>query len=146
MLDIYHQYRAIILPISCGLTAQLLKIVAYYLKERRINLKRVTEPGGMPSSHSAAIVALCTVVGFESGIDSMVFAVTFLLSLVIMYEAAGVRRSAGEQAEVLNRMLEEFYHGRRVSEGRLRELVGHTPFEVLVGAAMGFLAGFMFGR
>jgi len=146
LLAFYQQYRAIVLPVICGLVTQLLKVMGYYLKERKINLRRVTEPGGMPSSHSAAIVALCTVVGFEAGIDSMVFAVTFLLSLVIMYEAAGVRRSAGEQAEVLNRMLEEFYHGRRVSEARLRELLGHTPFEVLVGAAMGFLAGFLFGR
>jgi hypothetical protein len=146
LLEFYAQYKAIILPIICGLVAQVLKVVGYYLKERRINLMRATEPGGMPSSHSAAIVALCTVVGFESGVHSMVFAVTLMLSLVIMYEAAGVRRAAGEQAEVLNRIMEEFYHGRKVSEGRLRELLGHTPFEVVVGAAMGFLAGLLFGR
>jgi acid phosphatase family membrane protein YuiD len=146
LLAFYHQYRAIILPILCGGVAQLLKVLGYYIRKREINLSRATEPGGMPSSHSAAIVALCTVVGFESGLDSMVFAVTFLLSLVIMYEAAGVRRAAGEQAEVLNRMLDEFYHGRKVSEARVRELVGHTPFEVVVGAVMGFAAGFFFGK
>ncbi len=146
MLAFYHQYRAIILPLLCGAAAQLLKVLGHYVRKREINLSKATEPGGMPSSHSAAIVALCTVVGFESGLNSMVFAVTFLLSLVIMYEAAGVRRAAGEQAEVLNRMLDEFYHGRKVSEARVRELVGHTPFEVLVGAVMGFAAGFFFGR
>jgi acid phosphatase family membrane protein YuiD len=146
VLGFYHQYRAILLPLLCGLAAQMLKVLGHYVKNREINLSKATEPGGMPSSHSAAIVALCTVVGFEAGVDSMVFAVTFLLSLVIMYEAAGVRRAAGEQAEVLNRMLDEFYHGRRVSEERVRELIGHTPFEVFVGAAMGFAAGFLFGR
>jgi acid phosphatase family membrane protein YuiD len=146
VITFYHQYRAILLPLICGLVAQMLKVVGHYIRRREINLSKATEPGGMPSSHSAAIVALCTVVGFESGVDSMVFAVTFLLSLVIMYEAAGVRRAAGEQAEVLNRMVDEFYHGRGVSEERVRELVGHTPFEVLVGAAMGFAAGFLFGR
>lgn len=146
MLAFYDQYRAIILPIACGLVAQLSKVVTFYVKEKKINLKRMTEPGGMPSSHSAAIVALCTIVGFERGIDSMVFAVTFLLSLVIMYEAAGVRRAAGEQAEVLNRIVNEFFQERRVAEGRLRQLLGHTPFEVLAGAVMGFMAGFLFGR
>lgn len=146
MLAFYDQYRAIILPIACGLLAQVSKVVSFYVKERKINLMRMTEPGGMPSSHSAATVALCTVIGFESGIDSMVFAVVFLLSLVIMYEAAGVRRAAGEQAEVLNKIVDEFFHDRRVSEGRLKQLLGHTPFEVLAGGAMGFIAGFLFGR
>lgn len=146
MLVFYHEYRAILLPLMCGLVAQMLKVLAHYVRNREINLNKATEPGGMPSSHSAAIVALCTVVGFEAGVNSMVFAVTFLLSLVIMYEAAGVRRAAGEQAEVLNRMLDEFYHGGRVSEDRVRELIGHTPFEVFVGAAMGFTAALLFGR
>jgi len=146
VLAFYDQYRAIILPIVCGLVAQLSKVVSFYIRERRINLKRMTEPGGMPSSHSAAIVALCTVVGFENGINSTVFAVTFLLSLVIMYEAAGVRRAAGEQAEVLNRIVDEFFRDRKVSEGKVKQLLGHTPFEVLAGAAIGFIAGFLFGR
>ncbi|TET79680.1 divergent PAP2 family protein [candidate division TA06 bacterium] len=146
MLAFYDQYRAIILPIVCGLAAQLSKVVSFYIRERKINLKRMTEPGGMPSSHSAAIVALCTVVGVENGINSTVFAVTFLLSLVIMYEAAGLRRAAGEQAEVLNRIVDEFFRDRRVSEGKLKQWLGHTPVEVLAGAAIGFIAGFLFGR
>lgn len=146
MLAFYDQYTAIILPIACGLIAQLSKVVGFYVRERRLNLMRMTEPGGMPSAHSAATVALCTVIGFESGVDSMVFAVTFLLSLIVMYEAAGVRRAAGEQAQVLNRIVDEFFQDRRISEGRLKQLLGHTPFEVLAGGAMGFIAAFLFGR
>ena len=108
----------------------------------RWNLKRFVGTGGMPSSHAAAVAALSTSVGLREGFSSTLFGVTLYLSLVIMYDAAGLRRAAGIQARVLNRIVKDHYEHR---EGHLpehlQELLGHTPFEVLVGAFLGVLYG-----
>ena len=91
----------------------------------------------MPSAHASAVAGLSTSVGNSVGFDSPLFWVTLFFSLVVMYEAAGVRRAAGQQAEVLNRIVDEIYVEKKFPGGHLRELLGHTPFEVLVGALMG---------
>lgn len=120
-----------------GFLVQGYKGVAYYVTKRRWNLRRFVQTGGMPSSHAAAVSALTVSVGLSEGFTSVLFGVTLYFSLVIMYDAAGLRRSAGQHAAILNRLLEErFAH---VEEGthRLMELLGHTPFEVAVGALLG---------
>ncbi|KPK68115.1 hypothetical protein AMJ71_04655 [candidate division TA06 bacterium SM1_40] len=125
--------------IACGLTAQCIKVVGTYLRERRINFKQFVEMGGMPSAHSAAVAALAVTVGLESGFSSALFAVTLVLSLMVMYDAAGLRGSVGRQAELLNRILDDFYATKRIPERNLRELIGHTPIEVIAGAILGIV-------
>lgn len=106
-------------------------------RDGTVNFKRLVELGGMPSAHSASVAALTTGVALEQGVHSPLFGVTAFFSLIMMYDAAGIRRSAGRQAEVLNRIVDDLKIARRVPEERLLELLGHTPFEVIVGAALG---------
>jgi acid phosphatase family membrane protein YuiD len=120
-------------------TAQFLKLIFYYSHHKKINFKILTETGGMPSSHSAFAVALTTSVGVISGFSSIEFAVALGFALVVMYDAAGLRRSAGKMAAVLNKIIDEVYsekYPRHTSE-RLMELLGHTPIEVIMGALLG---------
>jgi acid phosphatase family membrane protein YuiD len=136
--------KIFIIPLLCGITAQILKIIFSYIRNRRIDFRRFIEPGGMPSAHASAVAGLTTSVGILEGVDSHLFWVTLFFSLVVMYEAAGVRRAAGHQAEVLNRIIDDVYSEKRFPEAHLRELLGHTPYEVLVGALMGVGIPFLF--
>src|SRR5437016_8578831 len=95
----------------------------------------------MPSSHSAIVMGLTTAIGKHSGIASAPFAIALIFTFVVMYDAAGLRRAAGRQAEVLNRLVEDLVHMRGIQEARLRELLGQTPFEEFVGAWIGLLFG-----
>ncbi len=137
--------RPLILALASSAAAQLLKFVFALFSEGRMNFKRLVELGGMPSAHSASVAALSTGVAMESGIASPLFGVTAFYSLMTMYDAAGIRRSAGKQAEVLNRIVDDLQITGKVREERLLELLGHTPFEVLVGAALGILLGWFGG-
>jgi len=98
----------------------------------------------MPSSHSAFASALAVAVGLDMGFESPTFALALGFALIVMYDAAGIRRAAGKQAAVLNQIVDELFHSGRLPEGRLRELLGHTPIEVLVGAALGVAVSLMF--
>ncbi len=123
-----------------GFLVQGYKGISQYTRTRRWNVRRFVETGGMPSSHSAAVAALSTSVGLESGFRSLLFGVTLYFSLVVMYDAAGLRRAAGRQAAILNRLIEEhFKHPERETQ-RLMELLGHTPLEVLIGALIGIVS------
>lgn len=124
------------------IVAQILKVVFYFWKTGKLNFQRLVEPGGMPSSHSALVMALTFGVGYTEGADSILFAVALVFTVVIMYDAAGVRRAAGKQAAVLNKIVEELFHQHKFKEERLRELIGHTPIEVLVGAALGIAVSY----
>jgi acid phosphatase family membrane protein YuiD len=126
--------------IVAWLVAQLSKPVLHYAHTRRLNLRYLVTAGGMPSSHSAVVVALATRVGFDTGLSSILFALSAVFAAVVMYDAAGVRRAVSLQARVLNRMLAEMIEAQHFNEERLRELVGHTPFEVFVGALIGALS------
>jgi acid phosphatase family membrane protein YuiD len=117
--------------------AQLSKLLIYFLRERRLQLRYLTAAGGMPSSHSALVVALAVRTGIDYGVDSGLFAVATVVAGVVLYDAAGVRRAVSRQARVLNQMLEEVFEQQRFSERRLLELLGHTPFEVFVGLLLG---------
>jgi acid phosphatase family membrane protein YuiD len=122
------------------LIAQFSKPVLHYAYTRRVNLRYLVSAGGMPSSHSAVVVALATRVGIDSGVNSIVFALSAVFAAVVMYDAAGVRRAVSVQARILNRMLTEMLEAQRFNEEQLRELIGHTPFEVFVGALIGALS------
>lgn len=123
--------------------AQLLKVVINLLSYGKLDLTRLIGAGGMPSSHTAFVVALAASVGKEAGWGSMPFAIAFVLAAVVMYDAAGVRRATGRQAEVLNRLLSDLYHGTKIQQERLKELIGHSPIEVLAGAILGLLIGLL---
>ena len=118
--------------------AQGLKLITWAVAAREWNFKRLVEPGGMPSSHSAFVTSLSTAVGLSMGFDSVMFALAAAFAVVVMYDASGVRRAAGKQAKVLNAILEDL-NRRELHPERLRELLGHTPFEVLVGALLGIV-------
>jgi acid phosphatase family membrane protein YuiD len=123
----------------CGFLVQLSKVLTFLLREKKINVRRLVETGGMPSSHAASVCALSTCVGLREGIGSVLFQVVLFFSLIVMYDAAGLRRAAGRQATLLNRILHEHIQLPGPPHERLRELLGHTPIEVLVGAMIGVL-------
>jgi len=122
------------------LVAQLSKPLLHYVHSRHLDLRYFVTAGGMPSSHSAVVVALATRVGFDTGLSSIPFALSAVFAAVVMYDAAGVRRAVSLQARVLNRMLTEMIEAQHFNEERMRELIGHTPFEVFVGALLGALS------
>jgi acid phosphatase family membrane protein YuiD len=120
--------------------AQFSKPLIHYVHSRRVNFRYLFTAGGMPSAHSAVVVALATRIGLDMGLSSVSFALATVFAAVVMYDAAGVRRAVSLQAQVLNRMLTDIFEGQQFSEQRLRELIGHTPFEVFVGALLGALS------
>ncbi len=126
--------------LAANLSAQLIKLVVYYLLERRWTWDRLLESGGMPSSHSAMVVGLATAVGLVEGWGSSAFAIALVFALIVMYDATGIRRAAGQQAELLNDLVEELrtvlHEGFKPRP--LKELLGHTYLEVVAGATLGF--------
>jgi uncharacterized protein len=123
--------------------AQAVKLLLTSVQQRRLYLRALADTGGMPSSHSAIVMGLTTAVGRLDGLGSPTFSIALIFSIVVMYDAQGVRRAAGRQAEVLNRLIEDVFSQRGVREERLRELLGHTPVQVLVGAALGVAVGLL---
>jgi acid phosphatase family membrane protein YuiD len=123
--------------------AQILKVGVVSVRKRHLDLRVLAETGGMPSSHSAIVAALTTSVGRLNGVTSDTFAIALIFSIVVMYDAQGVRRAAGLQAAILNRLVDDLMAQRGIQETRLRELLGHTPVEVLVGAALGIVVGLL---
>jgi acid phosphatase family membrane protein YuiD len=135
--------RYLVPPLLAWAIAQVTKVVYNSIRERRLNLRVLAETGGMPSSHAAIVMGLATAVGRIDGVRSGTFAIALIFSFVVMYDAQGVRRAVGRQATILNRLVEDLVHMRGIQEDRLRELLGHTPVEVLVGGAMGVTAGLL---
>ena len=118
--------------------AQVLKVIFVFLQRKKLDFRRLVGSGGMPSSHSSFTVALAMSVGFKSGFSSVEFAICVCFALVVMYDAAGVRRSAGQQAKILNKIVEEWERGDFThTDTKLKELLGHTPVEVIAGAILG---------
>ena len=137
---VYTGLEVIFAAIISAFTAQFLKFLFYYANNKKVNFKIFAETGGMPSSHSAFVIGLATSVGVIDGYKSVEFAIALGFALVVMYDAAGLRRSAGRMAAVLNKIVDDFYsgHERHTSE-RLIELLGHTPIEVLMGGLLGIV-------
>lgn len=121
--------------------AQALKVILTLIISRKFDSSRMWGSGGMPSSHSSTTCALMMMIGYSEGFDSAVFALAFAFSAIVMYDAAGVRRSTGKNAAVLNRLIDRLANDGTFDEEHLKELVGHTPIQVLAGALLGILIG-----
>ena len=135
------QYKYIIVPFLVWFGIQLFKFIYDLVTTKKINFKRILQAGGMPSSHSAVVIALTTMVGKDVGLQSPMFGVSLIFSFVVMYDAAGVRRAAGKQAKILNKIVQTpGLTGVEVQE-KLVEVLGHTPVQVFVGAIIGLIVG-----
>ncbi len=140
----FEDYKYIIVPFLVWFGIQLFKFIYDLIKSRKFNFKKLMQAGGMPSSHSGVVVSLTTMIGKNLGINSPLFAVSLIFAFIVMYDAAGVRRAAGKQAKLLNKIVETpGLTGLQVSE-RLVEVLGHTPVQVIVGAAIGVAVGLLF--
>ena len=141
IMEFIREYKYIIVPFLVWFGIQLFKFLYDIVKEKKFNFKRLMQAGGMPSSHSAVVVALTTMIAKAEGLTSPLFGVSLIFSFVVMYDAAGVRRAAGKQAKLLNKIVETpGLSGVEVSE-RLVEVLGHTPVQVFVGAFIGLIVG-----
>lgn len=124
--------------------AQITKVIISIFKDKKIDVTRFTGAGGMPSSHSSTMLAMTTSVGLASGFQSVEFAIALVMSFVVMYDATGVRRAAGEQAKTINYIMNNWNSTTpKEFTKELKELLGHTPFEVLVGAILGIAVGYL---
>ena len=117
--------------------AQILKVISGIITEKRFNFMWFVGTGGMPSSHAAGVTALASSIGLYAGFDSPIFAIALLFAIVVLFDAQGVRRASGEQAQILNKILDDIYWKKRIQDDRLKELLGHTPVEILAGVAIG---------
>ncbi len=144
IVEFIQEYKYIVIPFLVWFGIQLFKVIYDLVTTKKFNFKRILQAGGMPSSHSAVVIALTTMIGKDVGIQSPLFGVSVIFSFVVMYDAAGIRRAAGKQAKLLNKIVETpGLTGVQVSE-KLVEVLGHTPFQVLVGALIGFIVGLIF--
>ena len=121
------------------LVAQILKVFSTFAKEKRIDLYRLVGSGGMPSSHSSFVMGLSTAIGLKNGWTSDEYAIAFAFALIVMYDASGVRRAVGKQAIILNQLIKDWQKHKPIKEKQLKELIGHTPIEVIVGGLIGIL-------
>ena len=140
----FIQNKYIYIPILLWFGIQLFKLLYDLVTTKKFNFKRILGAGGMPSSHSAVVTSLATLIGKNIGVATPMFAMALIFAFVVMYDAAGVRRAAGKQARLLNKIVETpGLSGLEVSE-RLVEVLGHTPLQVVVGAVIGVVAGLIF--
>ncbi len=140
----FIQNKYVYVPFLLWFGIQLFKVIYDLVTTHKFNFKRILGAGGMPSSHSAVVVGLATLIGKDVGVGSPMFALSLVLAFVVMYDAAGVRRAAGKQAKLLNKIIETpGLTSVEVSE-KLVEVLGHTPKQVLVGALIGLIAGLIF--
>ncbi|MBF0570197.1 MAG: divergent PAP2 family protein [Candidatus Omnitrophica bacterium] len=134
----------LLITLMVWVVAQGVKMMLYLLRGKKFNFRWFIGTGGMPSSHAAGVTALATSCGLVHGFGSGIFALATVFAMVTMFDAQGVRRSTGEQAGILNKVLEDMYWHKRFEIGRIREFVGHTPFQVFVGSALGIGLAILF--
>ena len=131
--------------VAAWFIAQALKIPTYWIIEKELNWKRFFGSGGMPSSHTSFVTALTIMVGVTEGFGTAIFAVSFTLAAIVMYDATGVRRETGTQGQVINQILRSvFIDGKPISEDNLKEMVGHKPIEVMAGLILGIITAVCF--
>ncbi len=137
--------NVIIASVCAWTLAQFIKVLIGLIRKRQIDLRDFVSSGGMPSSHSATVSALATSVAIIEGIGSVAFGISVILAVIVMYDAAGVRQSVGRQSVVLNRIIAELRDRRPIAEleHNLRVFIGHTPFQVIVGSAMGIIVAWL---
>lgn len=140
MRDIFAELvrNKIFLTTLCAwVIAQSIKVTIGVFRQKKFDFRWFVGTGGMPSSHAAGASCLAAAIGFEYGFDGVLFALAASFALVVMFDAQGVRRAAGRQARILNKLTEDIYWKGRIDETRLRELIGHTPMEVVMGFLLG---------
>ena len=138
--EIIHN-KCIYIPLILWFLIQTFKVLTDLVVNRKLNVKRIIGAGGMPSSHSAVVCSLAACIGKEYGFDSGIFAISVVMAFVVMYDAAGVRRAAGKQAKILNKILETPGMTTLEVQEKLVEVLGHTPIQVFVGAVLGVIVG-----
>lgn len=129
----------LIITLTAWVLAQCIKVFLGVIREKRFNFRWFIGTGGMPSSHAAGSTALAVACGLEVGFNTVIFALAAVFALVTMFDAQGVRRSTGQQAEILNKILDDIYWKGKVEAERLKELIGHTPVQVVIGSVIGLL-------
>jgi len=139
VLDALLTNDALIASLLAWALAQFLKVITYRVTSGRLDFRMWTSAGGMPSSHSAFVAGLATAVAVIDGLQSPLFATTVVLASIVMYDASGVRQAASRQARILNQIVEELFAGHPISEEKLKELLGHTPLQVVAGALLGII-------
>jgi hypothetical protein len=122
--------------------AQLIKVVLGVIRENRFNFKWFVGTGGMPSSHASGVTSMATTVGLYEGVHSPIFGVTLMFTVIVIFDAQGVRWSTGKQAEILNTIMDDIYFQKKIKEKKLKELIGHTPVQVIAGIFVGLLVAF----
>ena len=145
MKEFMYEYRYLIVPFATWFFIQLFKLIYDLVTTKKFNFKRILGAGGMPSSHSAVVVALCTMIGKSYGVNSAIFGLSVVFAFVVMYDAAGVRRAAGKQAKLLNKIVQTPGLSNVEVTEKLQEVLGHTPTQVFVGAFIGLIVGLIFG-
>ena len=138
--------RTLWVPVLIWFAVQLWKVISPLIFRRKLDLRLLWATGGMPSSHSALVTALAISVGINAGFDSPLFAISTVLAMVVMHDAAGIRQAAGKQAAKINLIVDELLKGHPLNEEHLRELLGHTPLQVVVGAFVGVLGAWLLNR
>ena len=133
--------KYIYIPFLLWFGIQLFKLIYDLVTTKQFNFKRIIGAGGMPSSHSAVVTSLATLIGKNYGVDSAIFALSWIFAFVVMYDACGVRRAAGKQAKVLNEIVNTKGLTNGEVQEKLQEALGHTPVQVFVGAIIGLFAG-----
>jgi uncharacterized protein len=137
--------RILLVAIAACLIAQVLKLTIDTIQNGKLSVKVLTTTGGMPSAHSALVTALATGVGQSLGWQSAEFAIATIFAIVVMYDAAGVRQAAGKQARILNQIIDElFSDNHEFNEQKLKELLGHTPVQVIAGSVLGIAITWLF--
>lgn len=138
------QFKYLYVPFILWFCIQVFKVIWDLVTTKQFNFKRILGAGGMPSSHSAIVTSLATLIGKSEGIESPMFALAAIFSFVVMYDAAGVRRAAGKQATLLNKIVNTPGLTNLQVQEKLVEVLGHTPMQVIVGAIIGIIAGLIF--
>jgi uncharacterized protein len=142
---ILENHVLLVATVAC-LIAQASKLIIDLAQHGKVNVRVLVTTGGMPSAHSALVTALATGIGQTVGWDSIEFALATIFAVIVMYDAAGVRQAAGKQARILNQIIDElFQEHHKFNEDRLKELLGHTPFQVIVGSALGIAVSCLAG-
>ena len=144
MASFFWQYEYIIVPMAVWIGIQSFKVLYELVKTKKFNFKRILGAGGMPSSHSAVVTSIATMIGKDYGTNSAIFALALIFAFVVMYDAAGVRRAAGKQAKLLNKIVNTPGLSNVEVGEKLVEVLGHTPVQVFVGAVIGVIAGLIF--
>jgi acid phosphatase family membrane protein YuiD len=145
-LQAFFNNKILIITLLVWTITQGIKVFLGVIREKRFNFKWFIGTGGMPSSHAAGATALATTCGLHAGFDSVAFALAVVFAIVTMFDAQGVRRSAGQQAAMLNQILDDIYWKGKIEADRLFELIGHSPLQVIIGGLLGVILASIFYR